>query len=89
MGDLSSLEVHTYVGDITVKSSKDTPITNFEDFLEQASGDGGNLTLKLVTKMNFDGDAINLVPAEGLEEHVKEIHESSLRGRYRSKKGID
>jgi len=88
VGDLSSLEVHTYVGEITVKSSKDAPLTRFEDFLEQASNAGGDLKLKVVTKMNFDGDTINLVPADGLEGHVKEMHESSVRAGIEARKGL-
>ncbi|MBL4774742.1 MAG: hypothetical protein JKY87_01605 [Mariprofundus sp.] len=93
IGDLTSLEVQTYVGSIALpkmkdKDNNDVDVTNFEDFLKLQIAVPNGLTLVAVTKMNFDGDAINLVPAEGFPEHVLKVHEAAVKAGIETRHGI-
>lgn len=91
IGDLSSLEVQTYVGTVVVPTVKDKDgkdATNFEDFLKACVAKPENLSLVAVTKMSFDGDAINLVPAESFPDHVQKVHESAVKAGIETRHGL-
>ena len=76
ISDLSSLEVQTYTGEIKV-AVESVGTTNFTDILKTAKATG-NITLAQVTKINIDGDGINLVPDTPPPPHVAEAHAAAL-----------
>ncbi|MDQ6998045.1 MAG: hypothetical protein Q9M17_04960 [Mariprofundus sp.] len=91
--DLASLEVQTYTGSIDItklkdKEGKDIDVTKFESYLKASIGQPENLKLVAVTKMNCDGDAINLVPEAGFDGHVQRVHESALKAGIETRHGI-
>jgi hypothetical protein len=77
VGDLTSIEVQTYVGDIDVVMDGVSGTTSLEDALKKAKK-SGTIKLSLVTKINFDGDAVVLVPASAPADYVQEAHDSAL-----------
>lgn len=77
VGDLTSLEVQTYVGELDVIVKDQQGSTNFEEMLKKARA-SNQLSLQLVTKVNFDGDAIALVPSSAPADYVQEAHEAAL-----------
>ncbi len=74
--DLSSLEVQTYTGEISVDVNS-IGSTNFDEILNTAKVTG-NIKLAQVTKINIDGDAINLVPDTKPPAHVAAAHQTAL-----------
>jgi len=92
LGDLSSLEVQTYVGKIELPDTEDggkkLDVTKFEDYLKGCVAKPNDLKLVAVTKMNFDGDAINLVPEEGFPDHVQKVHEAAVRAGIETRHGL-
>ena len=76
--DLTSLEVQTYVGNLDVAVQDQAGTTDFEKILEKVKADG-NLKLVAVTKINFDGDGLVLVPEAPTPEHVLKAHAAALK----------
>jgi len=87
VGDLTSLEVQTYVGEIDVIIDGITDSTNFEASLKKAKS-GGKISLQLVTKLNFDGDAIVLVPSSAPADYIQQAHDSALKAGNDVRQGI-
>ncbi len=85
VGDLASLEVQTYTGSIVVKA--DGKMGDIETVLKDGKTNG-TLTLVAVTKMNFDGDAINLVPADNFPEHVRDAHDAAVTAGIETRQGL-
>ena len=77
VGDLTSIEVQTYVGEIDVVVDGVTGSTSFEDSLKNAKQDG-KIALSLVTKINFDGDGLVLVPSSAPADYIQEAHDAAL-----------
>lgn len=92
VGDLASLEVQTYVGTVALPAQnnegKDLDVTKFEDYLQGCVAKPSDLKLVAVTKMNFDGDAINLVPEAGFPDHVQKVHESAVKAGIETRHGL-
>jgi len=90
--DLSSLEVQTYSGSIDVSFDGglgvDGKLKSITDLLAAAKAADNNLKLCAVTKMSFDGDAINLVPEEGLSERIQEIHIAAVKTGIDTRHGL-
>ena len=86
-GDLSSLEVQTYVGDIQVLINTESGTVNFQELLAKAKA-SDQITLQLVTKLNFDGDGINLVPENPPGGHIQKAHDSALQAGKEVREGI-
>ena len=86
-GDLASIEVQTYVGpiDVIIKEKKDA--TSFEDTLKKAH-QNGNITLTLVTKLNYDGDALVLVPEGAPPDYIQQAHDAALRAGNDVRQGL-
>ena len=76
--DLSSIEVQTYVGEIDVVIEGQTGTTSFEDALKNAKTNG-KIALKLVTKLNLDGDGIVLVPESAPADYIQQAHNAALK----------
>lgn len=87
IGDLSSLEVQTYVGNIELAIDDLAGSTSFEDTLSNAKK-SGNLKLSLVTKINFDGDAIALVPDIAPADYIQKAHDSALKAGNDVRQGL-
>ena len=87
VGDLTSLEVRTYVGEIDVVMSGITGSTDFEKSLEKAKT-SGKIQLQLVTKLNFDGDGIVLVPSSAPADYVQEAHDAALQAGNDVRQGL-
>jgi len=85
VGDLASLEVQTYTGSIDIKANG--KLDDFEAFLKQGAS-AGTLSLVAVTKMNFDGDAINLVPSDKFPDHVRDIHDAAVLAGIETRQGL-
>ena len=87
VGDLASIEVQTYVGpiDVFIKEKKDS--TSFEDTLKKAK-QSGNIKLSLVTKTNFDGDGIVLVPDSAPADYIQKAHDSALKAGNDVRQGL-
>ncbi|MDX8405511.1 MAG: hypothetical protein R8K50_05095 [Mariprofundus sp.] len=93
VGDLSSLEVQTYTGsvkldDIQGKDGKPLSPAKFEEYLQTAIGKPADLKLVAVTRMNFDGDTINLIPEDGFPDHVQKAHESAVKAGIETRQGL-
>jgi len=91
--DLASLEVQTYVGKVDISQPKDSKgaaikVTKFEDYLKAQIGTPSDLALVAVTKMNFDGDAINLVPNELVQDHVLKAHDAAVKAGIETRHGL-
>ena len=87
IGDLTSLEVQTYVGDIKVAIEEMADTTSFEDTLNKAK-QNANIKLSLVTKINFDGDGIVLVPDSAPADYIQQAHDSALRAGNDVRQGL-
>ena len=87
VGDLTSLEVQTYVGEIDVVIGGITGSTNFEKSLEQAK-QAGKIQLQLVTKLNFDGDGIVLVPSTAPADYIQRAHDTALMAGNEVRQGL-
>lgn len=85
VGDLASLEVQTYTGSITVNA--DGKLGDFEDFLKKGTT-SGKLKLAAATKMNFDGDTINLVPDGAFPAHVQKVHDAAVKAGIETRHGL-
>ena len=87
IGDLTSIEVQTYVGDIKVAVDELADSTSFEDTLIKAK-QSGNIKLSLVTKINFDGDGIVLVPDSSPADYIQKAHDSALKAGNDVRQGL-
>lgn len=90
LGDLSSLEVQTYTGDISAITPHDAAqsgAVNFEQYLASLPT-SANLKLVRVTKMNFDGDAFNLVPETSPPQHVLDVHDAAVKAGLEVRAGL-
>ncbi|OIO71884.1 MAG: hypothetical protein AUJ57_06465 [Zetaproteobacteria bacterium CG1_02_53_45] len=87
-GDLASLEVQTYTGTVSVQTDGQGKLVDFEKYLEAVQTQGNGLKLVAVTKMNFDGDAINLVPEDAFPEHIQNAHDSAIRAGIETRQGL-
>jgi hypothetical protein len=86
-GDLSSIEVQTYVGKIDVVIDGVGDSTSFEDSLKEAKKKG-KITLNLVTKVNFDGDGIVLVPSSAPADYIQQAHDAALKAGNDIRQGL-
>ena len=87
VGDLTSIEVQTYVGDIDVVVEGATGNTSFEDSLKKAKK-SGTIKLTLVTKIDFDGDGVVLVPSSAPADYIQEAHDSALMAGNEIRQGL-
>jgi hypothetical protein len=87
VGDLTSIEVQTYVGDIDVVMDGVTGNTSLEDSLKKAKK-SGTIKLTLVTKINFDGDGVVLVPSSAPADYIQEAHDSALMAGNEIRQGL-
>ena len=87
VADLTSLEVQTYTGDLDVVIKEWKGITNFEEILKNVKAKG-NLKLKYVTKINFDGDGFVLVPETAPPDHIQEAHNAALKAGQDARIGL-
>lgn len=85
--DLTSLEVQTYVGKIDVVVDGVTDSTDFEASLKEAKTNG-DITLSLVTKLNFDGDGIVLVPPSAPADYIQQAHDAALKAGHDVRQGL-
>ncbi len=96
VGDLASLEVQTYSGAIELyldevdaeDGTKKTKMKSFEALLADARSKDKNLQLRAVTKMMFDGDAINLVPDGEFSGDIEKVHTAALKAGIDTRHGL-
>ena len=90
VGDLSSLEVNTYVGTLTseIKSNDDTSLIDFSKVVEQATTAGGVVTLAASTKVHFDGDTNQFYTSDSIPQHVIEAHDVALKAGRDVRQGL-
>ncbi|MDQ6999037.1 MAG: hypothetical protein Q9M17_10025 [Mariprofundus sp.] len=92
--DLSSLEVQTYTGSIEIKEWKptgeaaDAKLNDFEGYLKDIKQSEANLKLVAVTKMNFDGDSINLTSETAPLNHVQTLHDGAVKAGVETRQGL-
>ncbi len=41
-----------------------------------------------VTKMNFDGDTLNLVPVDKFPDHVRDVHDAAVQAGIETRQGL-
>jgi len=63
-------------------------VTKFENYLKAQIGKPQDMALVAVTKMKFDGDAINLVPNDGVHDHVLKVHEAAVKAGIETRHGL-
>ena len=85
--DLTSLEVQTYTGDLDVVIEELTDTTNFEEILKKVKAQG-KLKLRYVTKINFDGDGLVLVPETAPPDHIREAHNAAVKAGHDTRMGL-
>lgn len=90
IGDLSSLEVNTYVGtlsaDITAK--KGASLIDFETVVKKATTASGTVTLAASTVIKFDGDSNQFFTSESIPQHVIEAHDVALKAGREVRQGL-
>jgi len=87
MCDLTSLEVQTYVGNLDAAVTDQVESNNFEDILEKVRV-SGTLKLVAVTKINFDGDGMVLVPPQAMPDHIRDAHDSAVAAGLEVREGL-
>ncbi len=96
VGDLASLEVQTYSGSIELyleqvdagNGTKKAKMKDFETLLADATDQSKNLQLRAVTKMMFDGDAINLVPDGDFSGDIEKVHSAAVKAGIDTRHGL-
>jgi len=87
--DLTSLEVQTYTGEITIDTQNNTTkLTDFKGYLEKITVSGAKLKLVAVTRMEFDGDTINMTSETPLPPHVNELHQNAVKAGIETRQGL-
>jgi len=87
--DLASLEVQTYTGNITVDSAARTgTLTDFKGYLKEIKESDAQLKLVAVTRMEFDGDTINLTSETAPLEHVQKLHDGAVQAGINTRQGL-
>ncbi|OPY05147.1 MAG: hypothetical protein A4E66_02482 [Syntrophus sp. PtaB.Bin001] len=76
--DLTSIEVQTYTGNLTVEVDDQGNVPDFQKILSKAKTTG-NLKLAYVTKINLDGDGIVLVPETAAPDHIQQAHNAAIK----------
>ncbi|EAU56147.1 hypothetical protein [Mariprofundus ferrooxydans] len=84
--DLSSLEVHTYVGDIEVNT--EGQLGDFEAYIKKHGVANGKIKLVAVTKMMCDGDAVNLIPEKAFPDHIQRVHDAAVKAGIETRHGL-
>ncbi len=85
--DLTSLEVQTYTGNLDVAVTDQVGSAKFEDILEKVRV-SGTLKLVAVTKINFDGDGMVLVPPQAMPDHVGDAHDAAVAAGLQVREGL-
>lgn len=85
--DLTSLEVQTYTGDLNVAMDSEGGSTDFETILSKVKK-AGKLKLVYVTKINFDGDGIVLVPETATPDHIQQAHNDAIKAGQEVRQGL-
>ena len=90
IGDLTSLEVNTYIGDLSavVEPGGDLNISDFDKLVKGAKGASGNIQLVASTKINFDGDCKQYFDRNTMPSHVVEAHAVALQSGQEVREGI-
>ena len=87
MCDLTSLEVQTYTGNLDAAVTDQVGSTKFEEILEKVKV-SGTLKLVAVTKINFDGDGLVLVPTQALPDYVRDAHNAAVAAGLEVREGL-
>lgn len=87
MCDLTSLEVQTYTGDLDAAVTDQVGSTKFEEILEKVKV-SGTLKLVAVTKINFDGDGLVLVPTQASPDYVRDAHDAAVAAGLEVREGL-
>jgi len=87
MCDLTSLEVQTYTGNLDVAVTDQIGSTKLEDILEKVRV-SGTLKLVAVTKINFDGDGMVLVPPQAVPDHIRDAHDAAVAAGLEVREGL-
>jgi hypothetical protein len=91
VGDLASLSVETYTGDLEVIVDADTNELKWDSMLATVrsteAGVKGKLKLALATQIKIDGDSVNFIAETGVTEALIETHSSAVKNgsEFRSK----
>lgn len=87
MCDLTSLEVQTYTGNLDAAVTDQVGSTKFEGILKNVKV-SGTLKLVAVTKINFDGDGMVLVPPQAIPEYVRDAHDAAVAAGLEVRAGL-
>lgn len=93
IGDLATLSVETYTGNIQNIVNNDKSAIKWESMLTDAvvameGGEGSaNVKLVLATHINIDGDAQNFIAEGAIPSYILETHASAVKNgsEFRSK----
>jgi hypothetical protein len=81
VGDLSSLTVESYVGDlmaIVQGSAADGTLLDWQKLVSEAGKTEGKVRLKLASRFNFDGDATLFVAEGEIPQDVRVAHDAAV-----------
>ena len=90
VGDLSSLEVKSYSGKLTaeIQSDGEGNIIDWEKLIAEAKKADGQVSLKLASHFNFDGDA-TLFAAEGeIPDAMRNAHNEAVQAGRQIRKDL-
>ncbi|RDV25575.1 hypothetical protein DXV75_09810 [Alteromonas aestuariivivens] len=83
VGDLATLSVETYTGELSVAVNSDNKSLKWSDLLSLTQSEDatikGKLKLVLATQVNIDGDAKNFIASSGVTEALIEAHSAAVR----------
>jgi hypothetical protein len=91
VGDLASLSVETYTGDLEVIVDTTTNKIKYDSMMATARSNEaavkGKLKLALATHIKIDGDSVNFISETGVTEALIQTHASAVKNgsEFRSK----
>lgn len=79
VGDLTSLEVVTYTGNMGAALDPQTGKVKWDELIPKAADDGSDIKIALATKINIDGDATHFVQTGDIDDYILTTHAEAVK----------